>query len=193
MARRKYGDKLQEIEKTAAYLFAQKGYPSTTMREIARDLGMNQASLYYYFKSKEDILFKLVNDAMDNALERLEAICASLTPPEEKLDEAFHYYTRYYAGDQVREVLLLNEMKHLGADYRQGLIEKERRYVHLMRSILMELDAEGRMKDIHPTVAIFAFFGMVHFTVRWYHKDGPVGLEDLAATFVEIFTRGVLR
>ena len=70
---------------------------------------------------------------------------------------------------------------------------KQRRYVQLIKSILEELAAQGKIKQIDPAIATFAFFGMVHYTIKWYHKDGPVSLEQLANAFVEIFTKGVLK
>jgi len=189
---RKSNRRLQQIEKTVARLFASKGYHSTSMRDIARELGMTQASLYYYFKSKEDILFKLMNDAMDDALEAMEQICAAHLPAEEKLIRVLNFYTRYYAGDQDREILLLNEMNSLAESSRRILIEKQRRYVQLFYEMLDELRSLGQLKDIHPSVATFAFFGMVHYTVKWYRRDGPVKLDQLADMFVQIFTRGIL-
>jgi len=189
---RKSNRRLQQIEKTVARLFASKGYHSTSMRDIARELGMTQSSLYYYFKGKEEILFKLMNDAMDDALEAMEQIFSADSPPEEKLVQMLNFYTRYYAGDQDREILLLNEMSSLSEPNRRILIEKQRRYIQLFYDILAELQNLGRLKEIHPSVATFAFFGMVHYTVKWYRKDGPVGLGELADMFVEIFTRGIL-
>ena len=189
---RKSNKRLQQIEKTVARLFASKGYRSTSMREIAGELGMTQSSLYYYFKGKEEILFKLMNDAMDDALEAMEQIFSADSPPEEKLVQMLNFYTRYYAGDQDREILLLNEMSSLSEPNRRILIEKQRRYIQLFYDILAELQNLGRLKEIHPSVATFAFFGMVHYTVKWYRKDGPVGLGELADMFVEIFTRGIL-
>ena len=175
-----------------AELFARKGYHSTSMREIARELGMSQSSLYYYFKSKEDILFALMNGAMDEALTTLERICAADLPPADKLEQVLDFYARYYTGNQERETLLVHEMNSLGPVYREVLIGKQRRYVRLITSMLGEVADTGAMKSIHPTVATFAFFGMVHYTVKWYHRDGPVDVDELASIFVEIFTRGIL-
>jgi AcrR family transcriptional regulator len=192
MSRPRNLKKMEEVELVIARLFASRGYHSTSMRDIARELVMNQSSLYYYVDSKEDILFKIMNDAMDKALGTLEKICISKIPPERKLKEVLGFYTRYYAGDQERETLLVNEIKSLGEDYRSVLIEKQRRYVHLIRSILEDLAKTGRMKQIHPTVATFAFFGMVHYTIKWYRRDGSIGIDGLAESFVEIFTGGIL-
>jgi len=187
----KKGDKIIEIQGVATRLFAQKGYHNTSMREIARDLEMNQASLYHYFDSKEDLLYTLITDAMDEALDTLEQICQSDLSPNGKLNEVLSFYTSYYAGDQDRLRLLVNEQDNLGEEYRQVVIEKERRYVGLIQSILKALADEGKMKPIPPSVATFAFFGMVHYTIKWYDRSGPVKSGELADYFLEIFTKGI--
>ncbi len=185
--------KTEEIYQVIARLFAYRGYHSTSMREIARELGMNQSSLYHYFASKQDILFTLMNDAMDDVLAILEEISSTGLLPEDRLNRVLSFYTQYYAGDQERLILLINEMNSLNEEYRSILVGKQRRYVQLIKSILEELASQGKIKQIDPAIATFAFFGMVHYTIKWYHKDGPVSLEQLANAFVEIFTKGVLR
>jgi len=187
----KKADKIKEIHSVVVRLFAQKGYHNTSMREIARGLGMNQSSLYHYFDSKEDILFTLINDAMDDALGTLEEICKTDLSPHGKLNQVLRFYTHYYTGDLDRLRLLVNEQGNLGKDYRLLLIKKERRYVHLIQSILKALADEGRMKPIPPSVATFAFFGMVHYTIKWYDKEGTVKSGELADYFLEIFTKGI--
>lgn len=193
MSRPRNLQKTQELYGVIARLFASKGYHATSMREIAHELGMNKSSLYHYFTSKEDILFKLMNDAMDDALATLQEICVTDISPEEKLKKVLAFYTHYYAGDQERLILLVNEINSLNEKSRSLLIEKQRHYVRLIQSILKELAAHGKMKRIDPAVATFAFFGMVHYTVKWYHQDGPVPLDQLAQMFVEIFNTGILR
>ncbi len=181
-----------QIKQTIARLFAQKGYHATSMREAARELGMTPSSLYNYFKSKEDLLFALMNEAVDEALDVLEGICNGPAPAEEKLHQVLDFYTRYYTGDQDKLTLLVNEIQSLGARRYRILRDKERRYVRLIRIIFEELGAEGKMKPMDHTVAAFSFFGMVHYTIKWYHKDGPIPPDALARLFIEIFTRGIL-
>jgi len=134
-----------------------------------------------------------MNDAIDDVLATLQKICAADLAAEEKIKKVLGFYTRYYAGDQERLTLLVNEMNSLNKDYRLILVEKQRQYVLLIKSILNELAEKERIKEINPAVATFAFFGMVHYTIKWYHKNGPVSLDDLADVFVEIFTNGILK
>jgi AcrR family transcriptional regulator len=193
MARPKRFEKKTEIQRVVSRFFAHKGYHHTSMREIARELGMNQSSLYHYFTSKEDILFRLMNDAMDEVLGQLEEICASELEAEDKLKRVLHSYIRSYAGDQERLILLVNEMNSLAETNRTILVDKQRQYVRLIKSILKELTDEDKMKEIDASVATFVFFGMVHYTIKWYHKNGLISLDELARLFVEIFTRGILK
>jgi TetR/AcrR family transcriptional regulator, cholesterol catabolism regulator len=193
MSRPRSNEKLQEIERVSARLFAHNGYHRTTMRDIARVLQMNQASLYHYFPGKEDILFKLMNDAMDDAMAVLEKICAEERPPDEKLRAVLQFYTRHYAGDQERLILLVNEAGALPEEKRRILVEKERRYVRLFKGLFQELADRNRMKAVPPSIATFAFFGMVHYTIKWYQKDGPMAPNGLAQSFAEILLQGVLQ
>ena len=165
----KKADKIKEIHGVVTRLFAQRGYHNTSMREIARGLKMNQSSLYHYFDSKEDILFTLINDAMDDALGTLEEICKTDLSPHGKLNRVLSFYTHYYTGDLDRLVLLVNEQGNLGKDYRRILIKKERRYVHLIQSILKALADEGRMKahsSVGGRLRLFRHGSLYHQMVR---------------------------
>ena len=137
MARPKSQKKIKEIHSMAARLFAHRGYHHTSLRKIARELGMNQSSLYHYFTSKEDVLFRLMNDAMDHVLVELEEIFASDLPAEDKLKKVLHSYIRSYAGDQERLILLVNEMNSLKETNRLILVKKQRQYVQLIKSIMI--------------------------------------------------------
>lgn len=154
---------------------------------------MQPASLYHYFKGKEEMLFVLMNESMDAAMAKLKEVCNTDSPPERKLEEMLGFYARFFAGDQEREILLVNEIDSLGEPYRKILMDKQRRYVHLIRSVFQELADAHLLKEIDPTVATFAFFGMVHYTTRWYDENGPVDVGTLSDNFVEIFTRGILK
>jgi len=183
----------EEIKRVIAHLFARQGYDSTSMRGIAKELGMNQSSIYHYFRSKEEMLFILIDEALDDALNRMEKIYVAELSLEEKFKEILQFYIYYYVGDQDRQILLIKEIDKLNEDHLNKLIKKRRRYLELMRYILKELKEYDLIKDIDPTVAAFAFFGMVHYTFRWYREEGKVGLDEMVDIFLEIFTKGVMK
>lgn len=185
-------DTFREILAVAARLFADQGYHATSMREVGRQVGLNPSSIYHHFSGKEQILFTVMDRAMDDALEVLEDIVAAEHPPVEKARRVLDFYTRYFAGDRDRLLLLVNEIRSLSPSLRQVLEGKERRYVGLIRRVLEELAAAGLLREVNPVVAAFSFFGMVHYTMHWYRPDGPIGLENLAESISDIFLQGVL-
>lgn len=183
----------QEIFDTAAHLFASRGYARTSIRDLAEALGMQKSSLYHYFDSKEDLLHRMLDQFMDQALERIESLCGQDLPPLEKLAEFMRFYTHIYAGDRDRLMLLVNDLDCLTPQRRMQVVAKQRRYVAVIRSILAELKQAGLLADLPLPVLVFAFFGMVHYTPKWYRPDGAVSPEELGEVFRQVFCHGVLQ
>ena len=188
----KMKNKYHQILETASRLFAQKGYKSTSMNEIANELGIKKATIYYYFPSKEQILFEIMNFAMDEALKDLKKISKMKIPPMKKLEESLKFYSKYYVKKQNDLILLVNELNSLNERYKKILIDKEKVYVNIFKGIFSELKEQGKLKDIPLTIIAFSFFGMVHYTIKWYRASGEVKPEKLSEYFVEIFTKGIV-
>lgn len=182
----------QEIFDTAARLFARRGYSRTSMRDLAEALGLQKSSLYHYFESKEDLLHRLLDEFMDQALERLESLSSLPMDPAAKLSAYLRFYTTFYAGDLDRLSLLVNDLDCLGPARRKDVVDKERRYLSIIKGIMRDLKNAGLMRDIPISVAVFAFYGMVHFTPKWYRKEGTVTAQQLGEMFQEIFSHGAL-
>jgi len=182
----------KQLYDAAARLFAAQGYHATSLRELAQALGMNKSSLYHYFDSKQELLYRLLDEYIAEALAEIERICAGGQSALDKLAAFMRFYTRFYAADIERLNLLVNEVDNLEPRYRAVLEAKERRYLAALEGILAQLQEEGLMKDLPLPVAAFAFFGMVHYTRKWYRPRGAVKPGQLAEMFLEIFSRGVL-
>jgi AcrR family transcriptional regulator len=188
---KKFIHKQEQLFNTAASLFAEKGYHGTSISDLARAMGLQKGSLYHYFKSKEELLFRLLDEYITGALNEIESICMLKITPVEKLRQFTLFYSSFYAGDRDRLVLLINDIDKLGESYRLQVIEKERRYYRALTGIFSQLQAGGIMKPMPQAVAVFAFFGMVHYTCKWFQKDGAVTAGELSEMFLEIFTRGI--
>ena len=176
----------------AARLFAERGYHGTSLQDLAREMGLKKSSLYHYMSSKEDLLFQLLDEHITVALEEIQGLAPPQAPPLVRLQGFLRFYTRFYASDRHRLILLVNELDNLSPAHRQVLVAKQRRYLEAIEDILAGLRREGLMKEIPPAVAAFAFFGMVHYTYKWFRPAGSVDYAELGEYFQEIFTRGVL-
>ena len=182
----------EEIFGVISQMFSEKGYLETTMRDVAKALNIKPPSLYNYFTSKEEALFKLINDSMDVALEKIKDINAMDIPAKEKLFKVIEFYTYSYSVRKEGPILLLHYVDKLTKRRQKILIEKQRQFSDMAALILKEMQDEGLMKPIPPKIALFAFFGMVNYTIKWYHPEGSVKPEDLVNCFIEIYTKGIL-
>ena len=179
------------ILKSAEKLFAYKGFKATSMREIAEQSGITKATIYHYFKNKEEILFTIMNEAMERAYANLEEINLSKMNSKEKFREILKFYIKYYAGNQEGLILLVNEQNYLTEEHRKILINKQRKYVKFIYALLENLKREKFIKNIPFSVITFAFFGMVHYTIKWYKSNGNIDLDTLADYFIEILLHGI--
>jgi len=99
----------KEIYRIATQTLWQKGYDKTTIRDIAKATDMTTAGLYYYFKSKEELLFQILDSHMDDMLTGIEKIAATQVPPIELIKKYIQYQVDTYCKDKFRSKLILND------------------------------------------------------------------------------------
>src|SRR5688572_31850165 len=100
-ARRTYDDKLARILRTAAAIFAEKGYHQASIRDIARATGVSLSGLYYYFNSKEELLFLIQDHAFGTLLANLEGLLEGEAQPLRRLRILMENHLRYFIANQA--------------------------------------------------------------------------------------------
>jgi AcrR family transcriptional regulator len=185
--------KRKKICDIAAKLFAERGFESTTTRDISKAAGMSDAGVYYYFDSKELLLYQILDETLSMGLDLIKKIDQSDKTPGEKLGEITRLYTQYYAFDINRVKLLVEEQKSLSSAHRHELDEKQREYLDILVKVLEALKDQGEMVSLDTSVCAFAFFGMVHWVYRWFKPNGRIRKDQLAEIFNQIFIKGIGR
>jgi AcrR family transcriptional regulator len=184
----------ERILKVATELFASRGFDGTSVRNIAEKAGLSVPGMFHYFSSKEMILFEIMTVFMDNAYKKIMEIYNVDIGPVEKLSEICKFYVEQYAGHKDQLSILISERKSLAPEHRKVCITKERDYVKALKSLFKDLAEKRLLKPIDHTILAFIFFGMVHWTYRWYDpkvKEG-IGPNQLGQIFSEVFLRGIL-
>lgn len=183
--------KREKIFQIATKLFAERGFQNTTTRDISKAAGMSDAGVYYYFDSKELLLYQILDETLVKGLDLIKEIDQSDKSPGEKLAAITRLYTEYYALDINRVKLLVEEQKCLSSEHRKKLNMKQREYLDILVKILEALKDQGEMVDLDSSVCAFAFFGMVHWVYRWFNPSGRIKRTQLAEIFNRIFTDGI--
>jgi AcrR family transcriptional regulator len=185
-----YDTKLESILRTAARIFAEKGYHQASIRDIARETGVSLSGLYYYFASKEELLFLIQAHAFGTLDETLERLLDGVTDPHRKVRLLIENHLRYFVNNMAEMKVLSHEAESLTGEYRTRVNARKRRLTERVTEILEELDPGNA---IDRRVATFALFGMMNWLYNWYRPERDVPVERLAEDLSRLFLGGYLQ
>jgi AcrR family transcriptional regulator len=182
-----YDEKLESILRTSAAIFAEKGYHQASIRDIARATGVSLSGLYYYFNSKEELLFLIQDHAFGTLQAGLDRALAGESDPRRRLRLLMENHLRYFIASTSEMKVLSHESESLTGEFRKRVNAKKRRLTDTATEILRELRPEG---DLDLRVATFALFGMMNWLYTWHRPDRDVPVEKLVDDLHRIFTEG---
>ena len=194
MARETLADSRQEILRTAARLFQQRGYDATSMNDVAASLKLSKGGLYHHFQSKDEILFEIMNHAMDITEERVLSPVRSIADPEERLRALIRLHMEVVLSPRDREItVMLHENHPLPPTLRKRINARKKEYVHFMESLIAEVQRARRAKaSVSPRAAAFALLGMINWIYQWYKPEGELQAHNLVPQFTELVFGGIL-
>ncbi|HEY7770298.1 TetR/AcrR family transcriptional regulator [Longimicrobium sp.] len=182
-----YDEKLESILRAAAAIFAEKGYHQASIRDIARSTGVSLSGLYYYFNSKEELLFLIQDHAFGTLLNNLERLLAGEEQPHRRLRLLMENHLRYFIANTAEMKVLSHEAEALTGDFRRRVNAKKRRLTEIAMEILGEIRPAG---DVDLRVATFAMFGMMNWLYNWHRADRDVPLDKIVDDMYRIFLEG---
>jgi AcrR family transcriptional regulator len=179
-----------EILRAAALLFHKKGFDATSMNDIAKAVNLTKPGLYYYVQSKEDLLFAIMEHAMNQLQEAVITPAKKQSSPDECLASIIENHARVVMEDRVITILT-DEMAGLSPEHYELLIQRKQDYLDLLRSTLEELMAAGRVRPLNPTVMAFSIFGILLWLPRWFQPDGQLSREEVVEQVKEFIYSGI--
>ena len=187
----RHDQKLEFILRTAARIFAEKSYHSTSMRDISRATNVSLAGLYHYCRSKEELLFLIQDNCFGRVLERLEKQLEEVHDPVAKLSLFIENHLSFFAANMAEMKVLSHEAESLGGELHAHVLTRKDRYTKLARKILEEVQHSRETKEaIDLTVATYALFGMMNWIYNWYDPQGKLKVHDLAQHLTQLFLGG---
>lgn len=194
----------QEILRTAARLFQQRGYDATSMNDVAAALKLSKGGLYHHFQSKDEILFEIMNHAMDITQERVLNPVRGIADPEERLRALIRLHIEVVLSPRDREItVMLHENHPLPPALRKRINARKKDYVHFLENLMAEVQRhaqqeaqkEGRTRQagakVSPRAAAFALLGMINWIYQWYKPEGDLQTHNLIPQFTELIFGGI--
>jgi AcrR family transcriptional regulator len=195
MTRETATDSRQDILRTAARLFQQRGYDATSMNDVAAALKLSKGGLYHHFQSKDEILFNLMDHAMDITQERVIDPVRGIADPEQRLRMLIRLHIEVVLSERDREItVMLHENHPLPPGLRRRINSRKKNYVHFMENLIAEVQRVRQSHGIvNPRAAVFALLGMINWIYQWYKPEGTLQGEQLAQQFTAIFFAGAFQ
>jgi AcrR family transcriptional regulator len=169
-----------QIIRESARLFREKGYDATSVRDIAAATGLQSGSWVYHFRTKQEILAAVMEEGLQQALERIEAIGREALPPREHFRALLrtHLDTLLGPGQDFIPVLLY-EWRSLEPEARPRIIALQRRYEAAWDGVMQELQQSGEWVQ-QTRIDRLMMFGALNWIAHWYRSDGPLDVAQLA-------------
>src|SRR5437016_9483807 len=167
MPRETTADPRQEILRTSARLFQQQGYDGTSMNDVAASLKLSKGGLYHHFQSKDEILFEIMNHAMELTQERVITPVSGIVGAEERLRALIRLHLEVVLSPRDREItVMLHENHPLPPALRTSINARKKEYVHFVENLIADVQKEaqrtrGAKGTVSPRAAAFALLGMI--------------------------------
>jgi AcrR family transcriptional regulator len=185
----RYQEKRKKILENAARIFAKKGYEKASLEEIAAKLQLTKASLYHYIKSKEEMLFLIQMQAIEQVLDALKFVLQSDLNPREKLAEAVKSHVRVATQPHVIGALRQQELI-LPQKWRSQVIAARDEVDRVFRKIVEEGVAAGALGARNIKISTLASMGALNWTIRWFSPKGELSAEEIAEAMADFILQG---
>jgi AcrR family transcriptional regulator len=182
----------EQIIEQALKLFSEGGYRTTSLKVIADRLGITRPAFYYYFKSKDDLLWQLVGHLGDQLLRDAEPIVASSEPPVVKLRQLIESHLRTLLENAEAFKIYIAERHLVPAPQNDTMKRGEERYLELIQQVIEEGQREGSFRADSSRLLALLVNGFANSVLRWYRPGGKLSAENLTELVSDMTLAAVL-
>jgi AcrR family transcriptional regulator len=188
----RYDQKLVHVLKTSSAVFAEKGFHSTSMRDISRATKMSLSGLYYYFKSKEELLFLIQDYCFSTIMGDCRRLLDGVDDPVRRLTLLVENHLNYFVNNMNEMKVLSHEANSISREMFRKINSKKRQYVDLVMNLLSDIAREKRNEVVDIRVATFSLFGMMNWIYNWYDPRKDVDVAGLSENMTQLVLNGFL-
>lgn len=187
----RYDRRLAEILAHATEVFCKKGYEGASMRDLSRESGMSLSGLYYYFESKERLLYLIQKHTFTTIVQRLKARLEGVADAEERVRIFILNHLEYFLTNQSAMKVLSHEAEALKNGFASEVAAIKREYYRICVGLLDDLKAD-RGLQFSTRIAVLSLFGMMNWIYTWHNPRVDAEAASIAREMGDIFLRGVM-
>ncbi|MHC4471965.1 MAG: TetR/AcrR family transcriptional regulator [Planctomycetota bacterium] len=188
----KKDERFEQILKHAAQVFFEKGYDRASIRDIAKQAEMSLAGLYYYFRSKEELLYLVQKQVFTYLLNEVREKLSGESDPISRLTAFIRNHLSYFVENLVEMKVLSHEYECLKGPLHEEIADLRREYFQVVEEIVTEIAKTRATNEIEPRIAVLSLFGMMNWLYTWYRPDVDGGPDGVADQMTALFLDGLL-
>ncbi len=186
-------DMRELLIKKATELFYREGFARSSIRDIGRAAGISSATLYHYFKTKDDLLYEIIKSIGDHLLIILNQTKQELDDPEEILRQMMFRQICLMKEKREEVKVYIEEQYQLPKRLKPIIYNQHRKIYETYLNELQRLGEAGKLRVNQCLPLInFSLFAMMNWVYRWFKDDGPISLEEAANIIIDTFFNGIL-
>ena len=185
------GARRREIDEVASELFHASGYAATSIRDIARALDIQGASLYAHVASKEDVLWAIVDRVATRFEAAADAATAGAGDPDDLLAGLVRAHVRVVTEDVGEASVFIHEWRHLSDERRQAVLERRDAYEARFRAAIANGIASGAFILTDPSLAATFLLTALNGIPTWYRPGGSASPAQLADLYADLAVRSL--
>jgi AcrR family transcriptional regulator len=186
----RYDRRFAEVLQHGTEVFCEKGYEGASMRDLSRASRMSLAGLYYYFESKEQLLYFIQKHTFSTIVERLKERLQAEPDSEQRVRIFTLNHLEYFMAHPKAMKVLSHEDDVLTGDYGKEIAAIKREYYRICVGLLDALKAERKL-EFETRVAVLSLFGMMNWFYTWHNPRVDADAAELARQMSDIFLHGV--
>jgi len=183
--------KKQIIFEAAAKLFRDKGYSATSMRDLAKAVGLKASSLYNHIGSKEEILKDICFSTARRFLSAMDEIEQQDISSKEKVKLLIQLHIALAIEDMSSVTSFNDEWRHLSEPFLSDFSTLRKDYESRFKNILKKGIKEGSFKDIHPSVALYTILSSVRWLYDWFKPNRNISIDKVTEDIIQLLINGL--
>lgn len=185
-----YDDQRELILAQAAQLFARRGYPATSMNQVAEACNLSKATLYHYYKDKSSLLISIAETHVSKLAALVAEEEASTHTDEQRLRRFIYRIVEEYAGAQDAHRVLTDDVRFLEEADRERVLDKEREVVAGFARAVSALRPGAPSDDLAKPLTML-LFGMINWMFTWMKPGGTLDHAAIAPIVADLFLGGI--
>ncbi len=181
----------ETIKAVAVDLFYRQGYFATSISDIAKGCGIQKASIYYHYPSKEELLFHIMESTMDGLVEHLKMVLTQADDIEGQMRAAVHGHVQFHLEKQKETFVASSELRGLSPERYRAVVQKRDEYEGIFQDLIRAGRKQGTFEEDDVKILSYAILTLCTAGAFWFNSQGRLAVDDIAAIYEKFVLKGM--